>query len=188
MPSSIYIGTHGDKGAHRADVILPGAAYTEKVRHFSSTPKARVQHGQSRGLRAPATRRRTGAILRALSDVLGKNGCPFDSLAAQLRRASWYGGVSAFRRRSTTLQRVAPLDLERAISRLWAAKSVEQGRLHVARSKDFLSDEPDRAGVGCDGRVLVAGQGRLAAGSRVGQGRWKTFSSFICAAGADHSC
>src|SRR5690242_1902284 len=26
----VYIGTHGDRGAHRADVILPGAAYPEK--------------------------------------------------------------------------------------------------------------------------------------------------------------
>src|SRR6185437_9860031 len=51
----VYIGTHGDKGAHRADVILPGAA------------------------------REDWAIIRALSDVLGKK-LPYDSLAA-LRQA-----------------------------------------------------------------------------------------------------
>ena len=33
----VYIGTHGDRGAHRADVILPGAAYTEKSGMFVNT-------------------------------------------------------------------------------------------------------------------------------------------------------
>ena len=36
----IYQGTHGDAGAHRADVIFPGAAYTREIRRPSSTPKA----------------------------------------------------------------------------------------------------------------------------------------------------
>jgi NADH dehydrogenase/NADH:ubiquinone oxidoreductase subunit G len=38
----VYIGTHGDKGAHRADVILPGAAYTEKAGIYVNT-EGRVQ-------------------------------------------------------------------------------------------------------------------------------------------------
>ena len=38
----VYIGTHGDRGAHRADVILPGAAYTEKSGIYVNT-EGRVQ-------------------------------------------------------------------------------------------------------------------------------------------------
>ena len=32
----VYIGSHGDKGAEMADVILPGAAYTEQDGHFTN--------------------------------------------------------------------------------------------------------------------------------------------------------
>ena len=47
----VYIGTHGDAGAHRANVILPGAAYTEKSGTYVNT-EGRVQHDQPRRLRA----------------------------------------------------------------------------------------------------------------------------------------
>jgi len=77
----VYIGTHGDKGAHRADVILPGAAYTEKSATYVNT-EGRVQQTSRAGF-APGDAREDWAILRALSDVLGKR-LPFDSLA-QLR-------------------------------------------------------------------------------------------------------
>src|SRR6202043_466172 len=40
----VYIGTHGDRGAHRADVILPAAAYTEKSAIYVNT-QGRVQMG-----------------------------------------------------------------------------------------------------------------------------------------------
>ncbi len=78
---AVYIGTHGDAGAHRADVILPGAAYTEKSGTFVNT-EGRVQRTNRAGF-APGDAREDWAILRALSDVLGKK-LPFDSLA-QLR-------------------------------------------------------------------------------------------------------
>jgi len=77
----VYIGTHGDAGAHRADVILPGAAYTEKSATYVNT-EGRVQRTNRAGF-APGDAREDWAILRALSDVLGKR-LPFDSLA-QLR-------------------------------------------------------------------------------------------------------
>jgi NADH-quinone oxidoreductase subunit G len=77
----IYIGTHGDAGAHRADVILPGAAYTEKSGTYVNT-EGRVQRGLRAGF-APGDAREDWAILRALSDVLGHR-LPFDSLE-QLR-------------------------------------------------------------------------------------------------------
>jgi NADH-quinone oxidoreductase subunit G len=79
----IYQGTHGDRGAHRADVILPGAAYSEKSATFVNT-EGRVQM-TNRAVFPPGDAREDWAILRALSDVLGKR-LPFDSLPA-LRRA-----------------------------------------------------------------------------------------------------
>ena len=45
----IYLGTHGDAGAHRADVILPGAAYTEKDGLYVNT-EGRVQQGRAGGV------------------------------------------------------------------------------------------------------------------------------------------
>src|SRR5690606_26956224 len=78
---TVYIGTHGDAGAHRADVILPGAAYTEKTGTYVNT-EGRVQMTNRAGF-APGEAREEWAILRALSDVLGHK-LPFDSLA-QLR-------------------------------------------------------------------------------------------------------
>jgi NADH-quinone oxidoreductase subunit G len=79
----VYIGTHGDAGAHRADVVLPAAAYTEKSGTYVNT-EGRVQQTTRAGF-APGEAREDWAILRALSDVLGKK-LPFDSLA-QLRTA-----------------------------------------------------------------------------------------------------
>jgi NADH-quinone oxidoreductase subunit G len=79
----VYIGTHGDRGAHRADVILPGAAYTEKAGIFVNT-EGRVQMASRAGF-PPGEAREDWAIIRALSDVLGKR-LPYDSLG-QLRQA-----------------------------------------------------------------------------------------------------
>jgi NADH-quinone oxidoreductase subunit G len=79
----IYLGTHGDSGAHRADVILPGAAYPEKSGIYVNT-EGRVQLA-ARASFPPGEAREDWAILRALSDVLGHR-LPYDSLA-QLRAA-----------------------------------------------------------------------------------------------------
>ncbi len=79
----IYQGTHGDAGAHRADVILPGAAYTEKSGTYVNT-EGRVQRGQ-RAAFPPGDAREDWAILRALSEVLGV-ALPYDKLD-QLRAA-----------------------------------------------------------------------------------------------------
>jgi NADH-quinone oxidoreductase subunit G len=79
----VYIGTHGDNGAHRADVILPGAAYPEKSGLYLNT-EGRVQMA-SRATFPPGDAREDWAILRALSDALGVR-LPYDSLAA-LRQA-----------------------------------------------------------------------------------------------------
>lgn len=75
----VYQGTHGDRGAHRADVVLPGAAYTEKSGIYVNT-EGRVQMSD-RAVFPPGEAREDWAILRALSDVLGHR-LPFDSLPA----------------------------------------------------------------------------------------------------------
>jgi len=75
----VYIGTHGDRGAHRADVILPGAAYTEKSGIYVNT-EGRAQMA-ARAAFPPGEAKEDWAILRALSDVLGHK-LPYDSLPA----------------------------------------------------------------------------------------------------------
>jgi len=73
----IYQGHHGDAGAHRADVILPGAAYTEKPGIYVNT-EGRVQVGRRAGY-PPGDAREDWAILRALSERLGRT-LPYDTL------------------------------------------------------------------------------------------------------------
>ncbi len=77
----IYQGTHGDRGAARADVILPGATYTEKSGHYVNT-EGRVQFAERANF-PPGDAREDWAILRALSQALGRT-LPFNSLG-QLR-------------------------------------------------------------------------------------------------------
>ncbi len=81
-PFVIYQGSHGDRGAHRADVILPGAAYTEEHGLFVNT-EGRPQLAIRAGF-APGEAKENWAILRALSGELG-SALPYDSLA-QLRQ------------------------------------------------------------------------------------------------------
>ena len=73
----VYQGHHGDAGAHRADVILPGAAYTEKDATYVNL-EGRVQRGWSAGY-PPGQAKEDWAIVRALSEVLGRT-LPANSL------------------------------------------------------------------------------------------------------------
>ena len=73
----VYLGTHGDTGAHRADVILPGAAYTEKNGIYVNT-EGRVQLGV-RAVFPKGEAKEDWAILRALSERLGAK-LPYDTL------------------------------------------------------------------------------------------------------------
>src|SRR5690606_26895118 len=82
-PFVIYQGSHGDRGAHRADVILPGAAWTEEQGLFVNT-EGRPQLALRAGF-APGEAKENWAILRALSAEMGAT-LPFDSLVA-LRKA-----------------------------------------------------------------------------------------------------
>ena len=78
-PFVIYQGSHGDRGANRADIILPGAAYTEEGGLFVNT-EGRPQLAMRAGF-APGEAKENWAILRALSAELGAT-LPWDTQAA----------------------------------------------------------------------------------------------------------
>lgn len=129
---TIYIGSHGDAGAHGADVILPGAAYTEKSGTWVNL-EGRVQMGNRAGF-APGDAREEWAIIRALSDVLGKK-LPFDSLAA-LRR-ELYQAYPHF----NALDEIAPASAGDILE--LAKKPVSLGKSGFASSiKDFYLTNP----------------------------------------------
>lgn len=86
----VFIGHHGDKGAHHADVILPGATYAEKPGTYVNL-EGRVQRAE-RAVFAPGDAREDWSILRALSDKLGRT-LPFDSF--EELRAAMASGVPA---------------------------------------------------------------------------------------------
>ena len=101
----VYVGTHGDAGAHRADVILPAATYTEKSATYVNT-EGRVQM-TARAVFPPGEAKEDWAIFRALSEAAGAT-LPFNSLA-QLRAAlyaqhirTW--GVSTRSRPATSVR------------------------------------------------------------------------------------
>jgi len=73
---TIYQGHHGDAGAARADVILPGAAYTEKDGIYVNT-EGRVQYAR-KASSPPGGAREDWTILRALSEVIGQT-LPYDT-------------------------------------------------------------------------------------------------------------
>jgi NADH-quinone oxidoreductase subunit G len=73
----VYQGTHGDRGAHAADVVLPGAAYTEKNASYVNT-EGRPQRGRL-AVFPPGEAKEDWKILRALSEVLGLT-VPLDTL------------------------------------------------------------------------------------------------------------
>ncbi len=75
----VYIGHHGDKGAHHADIILPGASYAEKDGTYVNA-EGRVQFAE-KAVFAPGDAREDWTILRALADALGVT-VGFDSFGA----------------------------------------------------------------------------------------------------------
>jgi len=81
----VYQGSHGDKSAHRADVILPGAAYTEKSATYVNT-EGRAQMTE-RAAFPPGQAKEDWAIIRALSALVAQT-LPYDTLAA-LRTAMY---------------------------------------------------------------------------------------------------
>ena len=145
----VYVGSHGDRGAHRADVILPGAAYTEKS---GTLCQYRRPGADDRPRRLPARRRPRGlgdfprACRRRWERPL-----PFDSLSAIARQALC--GAPAHR----------PYRRDRAARTRarWprCRRRSGQGGLGLT-DLGFLSDQPDRPRVESDGRMLGPRQRR----------------------------
>src|ERR1700722_15507435 len=79
----VYQGQHGDAGAHRADVILPGCAYTEKNATYVNA-EGRAQMARL-AVFPPGEAREDWKIVRALAETLGKT-LPYDSLGQVRRR------------------------------------------------------------------------------------------------------
>ena len=117
----IYQGSHGDRGAHRADVILPGAAYTEEQGLFVNT-EGRPQLALRAGF-APGEAKENWAILRALSAEAGATQ-PWDSLV-QLRQAL-----------VSEVPHLAQID--EVLENNWAAEPA--GKLGNASFKNAISD------------------------------------------------
>jgi NADH-quinone oxidoreductase subunit G len=81
----IYQGSHGDAGAHRADLIFPGAAYTEKSgTYVNMEGRAQVT---ARAAFAPGDAKEDWTIIRALSPLVGHQ-LPYDNIG-QLRAAMY---------------------------------------------------------------------------------------------------
>ncbi|GAB0118676.1 NADH-quinone oxidoreductase subunit NuoG [Acidisoma sp. 7E03] len=99
----IYQGHHGDRGAARADVILPGAAYTEKSATYVNT-EGRVQRtGQAVFPLGEA--KEDWRIIRAFSAVVGHT-LPYDTVEVLRSRMAAlnpvFATVDQFVRRATT--------------------------------------------------------------------------------------
>jgi NADH-quinone oxidoreductase subunit G len=145
----VYIGTHGDRGAHRADVILPGAAYTEKQGLYVNT-EGRVQMA-NRAAFPPGEAREDWAIVRALSDVLGKK-LPYDSLNA-LRQAIFKTAPHLMR-----IDQIAPGDAGDLTAFAGKGGAVEKAPLKTSVEDYYLTNPIARAS------AVMAECSRLASG------------------------
>jgi NADH-quinone oxidoreductase subunit G len=150
----VYIGTHGDRGAHRADVILPGAAYPEKSGLYVNT-EGRVQMANRAGF-PPGDAREDWAIIRALSDVLGHK-LPFDSLG-DLRRALYKEHPHFMR-----LDQIEAGDAG-ALKKLGAGGAVDKTAFRSSVSDFYLTNPIARASVVmAECSALASGAARTAA-------------------------
>jgi NADH-quinone oxidoreductase subunit G len=112
----VYQGHHGDAGAGRADVILPGAAYTEKAGTYVNT-EGRVQRG-FQALYPPGEAREDWKILRAFSEIVGHK-LPYDTidaLWARLEQVNPVFGRIGFLPRFGSADRTAPAGDPAAVS------------------------------------------------------------------------
>ncbi|MFL5142644.1 MAG: NADH-quinone oxidoreductase subunit NuoG, partial [Microvirga sp.] len=152
----VYIGSHGDNGAHRADVILPGAAYTERSGTYVNT-EGRVQMA-NRAAFPPGDAREDWAILRALSDALGRR-LPFDSLP-QLRQKLY-----AEHPHLAAIGAIAPGDGAAAVQALGAFPGTPSREPFLSPVLDFYLTNPiarasrvmaECSGLACERRLEAA--------------------------------
>jgi len=150
----IYQGHHGDAGAHRADVILPGAAYTEKSGTYVNT-EGRVQVAK-RAAFPPGDAREDWAILRALSAALGQTlayddlgalrrslhaACPHFTLLDEAPQAAW--GAFGTEGESTGAPFVSPIE------NFYMTDPISRASQTMAECTQILLDRQE--GTGTDG-------------------------------------
>ena len=128
----VYQGSHGDAGAHRADVIFPGAAYTEKSATYANT-EGRVQV-TARAVFPPGLAREDWTILRALSAVAGET-LPYDTLGAL--RAAMYKAAPVL----AAIDRIPAHDRD-AIGKLASAKGAVKDEPFGTAVRDFYLTNP----------------------------------------------
>ncbi len=147
----VYIGHHGDRGAHRADVILPGAAYTEKSATWVNT-EGRPQR-TVRATFPPGEAREDWAIVRALSGVLGRT-LPFDTIAelrtCMERSAPHLAGIDRVQAAPWgSFGRIGPMD-DRAfacpIANYYMTDPISRASLTMARCTTELGQRPAATG------------------------------------------
>ena len=157
----IYQGSHGDAGAHRADVILPGAAYTEKSVTYVNT-EGRPQMTR-RAVFPPGEAREDWAIIRALSEALG---APQSwNTLAELRAAMYKVAPHLAAPRPGRAGRCGG---SRALAEGEGETSPEP---FLSPDHGLLPHQPDRARLAHHGRMLGPAVGRDAGGGGVGDER-----------------
>ena len=154
-PVVIYQGSHGDRGAHRADIILPAAAWTEENGLFVNT-EGRPQLALRAGF-PPGEAKENWAILRALSAELGQT-LPWDSLAG-LRQALVRAHPHLGRIDEVAAKRLDPVE---------AAGPLGEGPFNLAVADFYLTNPIARASalmarLSADARARAAGARALAA-------------------------
>ena len=155
----IYQGSHGDAGAHRADVILPGAAYTEKSATYVNT-EGRAQMTEQ-AVFPPGEAKEDWKILRALSAEVGQT-LPYDTVSAL--RAEMYKAAPALQRLDQVIG-----EGDDGRGQAWQAWRSSVGRAVRGGGDGLLPHEPYRASFSGDGRAeraQVIGQ-QNAGGSRM---------------------
>ncbi len=128
----IYQGSHGDAGAHRADVIFPGAAYAEKSATYVNT-EGRAQM-TARAAFPPGDAREDWTIIRALSPLVGHT-LPYDSI--NVLRAGMYQHAPAL----AALDHVKPAPSD-VIAVLAGGKGAVKDEPFHSAVKDFYLTNP----------------------------------------------
>ncbi|HRK19318.1 MAG TPA: NADH-quinone oxidoreductase subunit NuoG [Hyphomicrobiaceae bacterium] len=129
----IYQGSHGDAGAHRADVILPGSAYTEKTGIFVNL-EGRVQ-STKKAAAAPGLAKDDWAIIRAVSAAAGKT-LPYDSFDAL--RAALFKAVPHMAR----IGAISPGDTGQAVTGLTGSAGAVTAQPFGQAVSDFYMTNP----------------------------------------------
>jgi len=144
----VYLGSHGDAGAHRADVVLPGAAYTEKSATYVNT-EGRVQRTQL-AVFAPGEAKEDWRVIRALSDVLGK-ALPYDSPKQVRERLAAVNPVFATLGTVTAAAWGAAFGTEGALSDKPLASSIDNYYMTdpISRASKTMAECTAAFGEGC---------------------------------------